>query len=102
MAIVQIEACVVWHYSEYTGKPAIELYPFDMSSAGAEYVFIGKQTLNVDVPDDFDPRPSQVENLRKKQQEILAEAQMKVTNIDEQIQRLLCIEAPKDDAEIIL
>lgn len=101
MAIVQIEAYVTWVKYEWHDEPKYTLNPDDMSVCGPEYVPIRKQTFEVEIPDDFDPRPQQINSLRKQQEQILAEATAKATNIEEQIQRLLCLEAPKDSHEAL-
>jgi hypothetical protein len=88
---VTIKGIIHWQDSGYT-PPQFRLWPQDMSSCGPEYVPIQPHEMEVEIPDDFDPRPKQVEILRQKKKEVLAAAQEKVNNLEEQIQRLLCIE----------
>ena len=59
---------------------------------GPERVFISEHEYEVDVPDDFDPLPQVVAGLRERKQKILADSQLAANEIDDQIQRLLCIE----------
>lgn len=99
---VTIEAFVTYEKWTWEDKPQYNLYACDMSTCGPSYVTIRKQAFEVEIPDDFDPRPFQLQALREQQKSILAEAQAKVTNIDEQIQQLLCLDAPKAEPEIIL
>ena len=47
--------------------------------------------IEIEVPDDFDPRAKTVEILQKKKQELMAEFQKRVNDIDDQIQRFTAI-----------
>lgn len=96
---VTIEAFVTYHKYEWEQEPTYTLDCSDMSTVSPDYVTIRKQAFEVDLPDDFDPRPLQIEALRKEKVKVLAEAAAKATNIEEQIQRLLCLEAPKPEEE---
>ena len=89
---VIVKGCLLWHYDQWREAPAFVINEHDFSTVNPEYALVRKVELEMDVPDDFDPRPLQVESLRKKKQEVLAEAQMMANNIDEQINRLLAIE----------
>jgi hypothetical protein len=102
MATIQVKAFVTLYCPAWQDKPEIELHVSDMSTVSVDYVIIREQLFDIEVPDNFDPRPLQIEALRKAKSKVYAEAEAKATNIEEQIQRLLCIEAPKDDAEVIL
>jgi hypothetical protein len=93
---VKIEAFVMWHKYEWENEPKYNLSACDMSDCGPEYSLVGKQSFEVEIPDNFDPTPAQIEGLKKKKQEILATAQVQANNIEEQIQRLLCIEHKED------
>lgn len=103
MATVQIESYLTLR----TGEPQwnipdrYTIDSYDLGSVDAKCVTIRKQTFTVEIPDNFDPRPLQIDALRKEKQKIIAEAEAKANNIEEQIQRLLCIEAPRDP-EIVL
>lgn len=88
---VKIKGIIHWQCYEWD-EPKYALWSTDMSSAGPQYVPIQPHEFEVDIPDDFDPRPKQVEALRQKKKEVLAAAQEKVNNLEDQIQRLLCIE----------
>jgi hypothetical protein len=95
MATITIEAFVTYEKWDWEDKPSYRIHADDMSTCGTAYVTIRKQAFMVEIPDDFDPRPLQIQALRKEKSKVLAEAEAKATNIEEQIQRLLCLEAPK-------
>ena len=73
--------------------PTYKFFPFDMSKYGDACV--GERTVEVNVPDDFDPIKPIIAALRKEQQDIRAELTGKVNKIEERIQSLLAIEGPK-------
>ena len=90
---VTIKGFIHLYKSMYLGD--LDEYQFhmhDMSDMGPEYVLIQPHEFEVEIPDDFDPRPGMIDGLRKQQQQTLADAQLKVTRIEERIQQLLCIE----------
>jgi hypothetical protein len=71
-------------------EPKFEFYPFDMSSNGS--ALVGERVIEVEVPDDFDPKPGLVKAMRKKQSDLRAESEFKIKQIEEHIQSLLAIE----------
>lgn len=75
-------------------NPDFTFFNCDMKDYG--YVLINEQDITIEVPDDFNPVPAAIAALRSKQQKIRAEAEQKSLLIDEQIQKLLAIEAPKE------
>ncbi len=77
-------------------EPAFSFFDCDMSEFG--YIPISEQDISIDIPDDFNPIPMQINNLKEQQQKIRAEAEAKAQAIDKQIQKLLAIEAPKNEA----
>lgn len=81
-----------WHSGVFT------MYRHDMSSCGPGYVAIRRIEIEVEIPDDFDPRPHQIGALRDAKSKVLAEAQIKANNIEEQIQHLLAIENKMEPA----
>lgn len=87
-----IKACVHWQQYSWEESGKYVVYACDMTSSGPERVFISEQEIEVEVPDNFDPRPKQVEILRSAKSALLAKAHVQAENIEEQIQRLLCIE----------
>ena len=70
----------------------LNLMSCDMSQFG--YIFIGEVevSVNYDLPDNFNYTQAEIDVLRKEQKRIQAEAQNKITRIEEKIQSLLCIE----------
>lgn len=55
-------------------------------------VVICEQAIEVEAPDDFDPRPTMIEALRAEQQKVRAEMAARIKQIDDRINSLLAIE----------
>jgi len=82
------------HWRKYPWKDETEYIfnEFDMSDCGPHYVPMFEHQFEVEIPDDFDPTPQMIAALKAEKRKILADANVKANNIDEQIQKLLCIE----------
>lgn len=81
-----------WHQDRWMESPEFVVHAHDFSKYDPTYVAIRPVETEFEIPDDFDPRPQQIDALRQEKSRILGEAQAKANNIEEQIQRLLCIE----------
>lgn len=89
---VKVKSNLHYYKSKWADKPSYSLHDGDLSKASPDFVVIKAVELEFDIPDDFDPVPKQIESLKAKKQEVMADTQMKLNQLDEQIQRLLCIE----------
>lgn len=58
-----------------------------------DYVNVMPHTIEIDIPDDFDPRPQQIKDLQEKQQQAQADFAKLCTDIQRQISKLTCLEA---------
>lgn len=54
--------------------------------------YVGEQEVEVEVPDDYDPRAQQIAALEKRKQEVMADYQKMVTDINEKISKLQALE----------
>ena len=64
----------------------------DMGQHDPEWVKVGPHPIEVECPDDFDPRPQQIAALDEKIKEVRAEFTARVTELQEQKNRLLALE----------
>ena len=96
MMKVKIKAFL--HYHKYDWEEAAEYVYLhsDYSTISSEYALVRVDDLEVEIPDDFDPRPQQIDNLKAAKAEVLAKAHVQAQNIEDQIQRLLCIDHKPD------
>ncbi|MGS1020293.1 hypothetical protein [Burkholderia glumae] len=74
------------------GSLSYEFSCYDMTKWDNQAAKVRDHSIDVDVPDDFDPRPGLVENLEREKTKIRAEAEVRVTDIDRMIQTLLAID----------
>ncbi|WP_186251690.1 hypothetical protein [Burkholderia gladioli] len=74
------------------GSLNFEFSEYDVTKYDNQAAKVREHSIDVDVPDDFDPRPGIVENLEREKTQILAEANLKVTDINRLIQTLLAID----------
>ena len=83
------EMYVHWRQS-YKGADEWNLFSCDMSEYG--HVLVGKQQIEFEVPDDFNPVPIQVAMLEKEKEKAMQEFNERVFRINEQIGKLTCLE----------
>lgn len=90
---VTVKGYIYWH--KYSWADAASFIFFGTDSMGdidPNYALIQPHQFDVEIPDDFNPVPQQIQAMRTAQTAIRAKAEAQVTNIEESIQRLLCIE----------
>ncbi|WP_186143809.1 hypothetical protein [Burkholderia gladioli] len=81
----------------HDGSLSYEFSGYDVTLYDNRAVKVHEHSIDVDVPDDFDLRPGLVANLEREKTKVLAEAELKVTDINRLIQTLLAIDnAPTD------
>ena len=56
------------------------------------YAYVGLQEIEIDVPENFDPRPAQIAVLEAEKQKVMAEFQKSITIINERISKLQALE----------
>lgn len=78
------------------GPKTEKIIDFRTYKPTAEYspntVIVREHSIEVEVPDNFDPRPAMVASLEEQKQLIRAKFAKEVRDIDERIQSLLAIE----------
>ena len=89
---MKIKAWLIWHKYDWAEETTWTLNDSNMSGCGPDWVGVNQQEFEVDVPDNFDPRPMQIKALRDEKEKLLAETHVKANNLDDQIQKLLSIE----------
>jgi hypothetical protein len=86
----QIEGFILYK-KDYSHKTGFLFSGYEMKEYG--YITVMPYTLDVDIPDDFDPRGKQVEMLKAEKQKAMADFQNRVTEIERKISELTCLEA---------
>jgi hypothetical protein len=81
------------HYRKYNfdEKGTFELFSFVLADANGR-TYIGPREVEVDVPEDYDPRAQQIAALEKHKQKVMADYQKTVTEINARISNLQALE----------
>jgi hypothetical protein len=90
---MKIKTTVNIHYIKWDweadGKYAVYSHKMDDSTFISH---ICEQEIEIEVPDDFDPRAQQIAALEAEKKKVMAEYQKTVTDITERINKLQAIE----------
>lgn len=76
----------------YGDEVIFALYPFRFSEDEDYRLFIKEVDVELDVPDDFDPRPQQIAALEAQKKKAMADYQLLMDTLDGKIASLRCIE----------
>lgn len=87
----KINGFISYQPPSYTGDREFAFHMATMEEYG--YVTVMPFTIEVDIPEDFDPREKMVEILQEKKREVMADFQKRITDIDAQINKYLALEA---------
>lgn len=91
---VKIKAYVHHIQFPWQEKPSYELFSTVLKSV-EHYLCVSETPIEieVEVPDNFDPRPQQIAALEEQKRKLQAEFAQSVAKIDEQIKKYLAIAA---------
>lgn len=87
-----IDGFITWRHDTWMDHPEIDFLTYDPKLAGSDAVVVRPHSFEVEVPDDFDPRPAQIAALREKREKAAATFSAYVAEIDASIAKLLAIE----------
>ena len=90
---MKIKTTVHIHYQKYDWEDKGEFHVYSCQlDDGAHRTYVGPQEIEIEVPDDYDPRAQQIAALEAQKNRVMAEYQKTVTEITERISRLQAIE----------
>lgn len=90
---MKVKVTVHIFYSKYSWESKGEYLVFYAKIDGDEYrTYVCSQEIEIEVPDDYDPRAQKIEALQKKKRKIMADYQKMVTEINERISNLQALE----------
>ena len=93
MALHTINGFITYEQSRYTKTVGIGFSRYKPSAEyAADVVVIRPHSFEVEVPDNFDPRPQQIDTLKAQQQKATAAYHAMVTDIQRQIAELQALE----------
>ena len=88
---VKIKAHI--HYLKWPWEEKGEFEVFSVKFADDEQrTYVGEQEIEVEVPDNYDPRAQQIAALEKQKQKVMADFQKSVDEINERICKLQALE----------
>jgi len=81
------------YYCKWSWEEKGEYEIFSMKFSDDDHrTYVGEQEIEVDVPDNYDPRAQQIAALEKQKQKVMADFQKTVNDINEKISKLQAIE----------
>jgi hypothetical protein len=90
---MKIKITVHIHHQKYEWEDEGQYLVYSCKLDDTDYrAHICEQEIEIEVPDDFDPRAQQIAALEKQRQKVMAEYQKTVTEINERINKLQAIE----------
>lgn len=89
---VKIEGVIEFKTSEYGNDNyhGFFFHALEMSDYG--YINVMPYTIEVEIPDEFDPRSAQIAALEKEKTALRAACQKSITNIERHISELLALD----------
>ena len=90
---MKIKTILYIYHIQYSfmDEPEYQVLSFDIGK-DEHRILMCTREVELEVPDNFDPRPQQIEVLQEKKQNVMAEYQETVTEIDRAISNLLALE----------
>jgi hypothetical protein len=91
---MKIKTTVHIHFTKYASSAKggeYELFPIKLDDTSYR-AYVGEQEIQIEVPDDFDPRAQQIAALEAQKQKVMADYQKSVTDINSQISKLQALE----------
>ena len=88
---VKIKAHI--HYSkwDFEEKGEFVIFPCKLED-DRQRTYVGEQEIEVEIPDNYDPRAQQIAALEKQKQKVMADYQKTVTEINDRISNLQALE----------
>ena len=90
---MKIKTTIHIHYSQWAWEETGTYQIFSAKLSDEEHrVYVGEQEIEIDVPDQFDPRTKQIAALQRQRGKVMADYQKTVDEINERISKLQAIE----------
>jgi hypothetical protein len=81
------------HFVKYAWENEGEFQLFSVKLDDTDYrTFVNEQEIEIEVPENYDPRAQQIAALEKQKQKVMADFQQSVTDINERIRNLQALE----------
>jgi hypothetical protein len=89
---MKVKITVYIHYCKFIWDDKGEFEALSFKADDDEYrTFVCEQEIEIEVPDDYDPRVQKIAALEKQKQKVMADYQKTVNEINDRISKLLAI-----------
>ncbi len=90
---MKVKATVHIYYSQFSWQEKGEYTVFSCKLEDNEHrTYVGEQEIEIEVPDDYDPRAQKIAALEKHKLKVMGDYQKMVTEINERISKLQALE----------
>jgi len=90
---MKIKTTVHIHFQKYSWETEGKFLVFYIQLDDTQdRTYVGEQEIEIDIPDDYDPRSQQVAALEALKQKVMADYHKSVTDINDRISKLLALE----------
>ena len=90
---MKIKTTVHIYHSQYSWETTARFQVYSLKMHDSEHqTYVGEQEVEIDVPDDYDPRAQKIAALEKHKQKVMADYQKTVMEINERISKLQALE----------
>jgi hypothetical protein len=81
------------HYSKWNWEDKGQFQIFSCRFGDDDHrTYVGEQEVEIEVPDNYDPRPQQIASLQRQRNSAMADYQKTVNEINDQISKLQALE----------
>lgn len=90
---MKVKTTIYIHYAQWGWEETGNYQVFCGKLEDNEHrTYVGSQDIEIEVPDDYDPRAQKIAALEKQKQKVMADYQKTVTEINERISKLQALE----------
>lgn len=90
---MKVKTTVYIHHAQWSFEETGTFQVFSTKLDDTEYrTYVGEQEIEIDVPDNYDPRAQKIAALEKHKQKVMADYQKTLMEINDQISKLQAIE----------
>lgn len=88
--IIPIYICA--HQYDWEDEPSLSAYSFDASATDKSYVLMERQSIEFNMPDNFDMRPHKIAELEAQKKKAMADYELLMNTLDGKIASLKAID----------
>lgn len=90
---MKVKTTIHIHYSQYAWEEKGEYLVFYAKVEDSDHrTYVCSQEIEIEIPDDYDPRAQKIAALEKQKQKVMADYQKTVNEINDRISKLQAIE----------